>query len=230
MCIAPVSDASHGNESEYIDEWDVREPFRSQGAKLILLANDEIIEGHEARVHLISFSSTIQKRVVNSTIKAETYQLTDVIDAADVLRAALADAHGALNRRAWETSSASWMRSIWFTDCRSCYDTLQKPIAKTVDKRLGIELAALRQNLWRQGGKEKPEVRMLEDKPDPPTDIIRWIDTTVMLADCLTKSMRDTYLMEVIQSNVWNYAQTEEAKKVKARKQEQRRKTAAEEE
>ena len=99
-----------------------------------------------------------------------------------------------------------------------------------VDKRLGIELAALRQNLWRQGGKEKPAVRMLEDKPNHPTNIIRWIDTTVMLADCLTKAMRDTYLMEVIKTNVWNFAQTEEAKRVEARKQEQRRKTAAEKE
>ena len=86
------------------------------------------------QVHLLSFSSCVQKRVVNSTIKAGTYQRTDVVQAADLLRAAIAVAYGKLDHKDWETSGAHFMRSVWYTDCKSCYDTLQKPIAKTVNK------------------------------------------------------------------------------------------------
>ena len=43
-----------------------------------------------------------------------------------------------------------------------------------------------------------------------------------MVADCLTKAMRDDYLMNVLQTNVWNFVQTEEAKAIKTRKSEQR--------
>ena len=94
---------------------------------------------------MISFSSTVQQRVVNSTIKSETYQLSDVVESADLIRAAIADVHGALDRKQWETTAAKFMKSVfWFTDCRSANDTLQKPIAKTVVKRLGMELASLR--------------------------------------------------------------------------------------
>ena len=223
MCIAAVSDASHGNGEVYLDDWHVRETFRSQGAKLIFLSSLEAVTAEQAHVHLLSFSSTVLKRVVNSTTKAETYQLTDVVEGADLLRAALADAHGVLDPSNWETSASQWMRNVWFTDCRSCYDTLQKPINKTVDERLGIELAALRQNLWRAPGHSSPDSRMLEEKPQHPTDIVRWIDTAVMVADSLTKQMRSTFLLDVLTTNVWDFAQTDEARATKARKQQQRR-------
>ena len=55
----------------------------------MFIASTYILDKEEAQVHLISFASTVQKRVVNSTIKAETHQLTDVVEAADLMRAAL---------------------------------------------------------------------------------------------------------------------------------------------
>jgi hypothetical protein len=229
MCLAAVSDASHGNESEYQDDWKVRENFRSQGGKLVFLADQGVRDGEKAHVHLISFGSTVIKRVVSSTIKAETYQLSDVVESADVLRVALADAHGAItNPDKWESESAAWMPLVWFTDCRSCYDTLQKPVSKSVDKRLGMELASLRQHLWRQRGSEMPDPRSLEDRPLEPTDIVRWVDTSVMVADCLTKAMREEFLLRVLESNLWDFAQPESAREVKLRKQQQRSKTWAE--
>ena len=224
ICIAAVSDASHGNESVILQDWNVRETFRSQGAKLVFITDRHVIDRESTRLHLVSFGSTVQKRVVNSTIKAETYQLTDVVEAADLIRATLADLHGQLDHSDWERSASAWTTSVWFTDCRSCYDTLQKPVAKTVDKRLGIELAALRQNLWRESGNAAPERRALEDKPTTPTDIIRWIDTEVMVADCLTKAMREDSLRKVLDENIWDFAQSRHAKVVKSRKQQQRKK------
>ena len=67
-----------------------------------------------------------------------------------------------------------------------------------------------------------PDKRMLELKPPNPSDIIRWIDTLVMVADCLTKAMRDDYLKSVLETNTWNFVQTAEAKAIKTRKSEQR--------
>ena len=116
FCIIACSDASHGGEDEWLDEWQEREPFRSQGAKLIFIADSSILTGDETHVHLVSFSSTIQKRVVSSTMKAESYQLTEVVEAADLIRAAIADAHGQLDHSNWESSAASWCKSQWLTD------------------------------------------------------------------------------------------------------------------
>ena len=223
MCIGAVSDASHGNEEIYLDEWEIREPFRSQGAKLIFLASPELISDDSAHVHLISFSSTVLDRVVNSTIKAETYQLRNVQESADLIRAAIVHMHGLLDETDWERSAADGMRSVWFTDCKSCYDTLQKPIHKTVDKRLGIELASLRQHLWRDSGSHIPLPRMIEHRPATPSDTLKWIDTQVMVADCLTKSMKEDLLVQVINDNRWCYGQHEDAKEAKRRRQSQRK-------
>ena len=97
-----------------------------------------------------------------------------------------------------------------------------KPVNKGVDKRLGIELASLWQYLWRRRGEPAPDKRLLEETPplSERTDIRRWIDTTVMAADCLTKVTKENYLQAMIESNSWNTTQTDEAKAVKLRKPE----------
>lgn len=117
--------------------------------------------------------------------------------------------------------------SLWLSNCASCTSTLAKPVARTVDRRLGIELAALRQHLWRHRGSALPSRHLLDEQPESlrqRTDILRWIDTTVMCADCLTKQMNLDDLQRVLNSNMWNFAQSREVNEMKARKQAQRRK------
>ena len=121
-----------------------------------------ILTGDETHVHFVSFSSTIQKRVVSSTMKAESYQLTEVVEAADLIRAALCDVHGRLDEKDWESSAASWCKCLWLTDCKSAEATLHTPVTKGIDKRLGIELASLRQYLWRRRFQHLPDKRLLE--------------------------------------------------------------------
>ena len=189
---------------------------------MIFIADIAILDSDAGAVHLVSFSSTTLKRVVSSTMKAESYQLTEVVEAADLMRATLADCHGCLDHNDWEASASQWCVNQWSTDCRSCSDTLEKPVNKGVDKRLGIELASLRQYLWRQPGEPVPDRRLLEERPplSKRTDICRWIDTTVMAADCLTKLMKDHFLQSIIEKNWWDATQTEEAKQIKLRKAE----------
>ena len=82
---------------------------------------------------------------------------------------------------------------------------------KGIGKRLGIELASLRQFLWR---------RLLEKLPsqEERTDLCRWVDTAVMRADCLTKLMKEDFVLAIVDSNRWSTAQTHEAKSVRVRK------------
>ena len=94
ICITAVSDASQGGDDDWLDDWQKREPLRSQDAKLNFIADFSIIDQDDASVHLNSFASTVQKRVASSTMNAESYQLADVVESADLLRAAIADAHG----------------------------------------------------------------------------------------------------------------------------------------
>ncbi len=196
FCIGAVSDASHGGEDEYLDGWQVREPFRSQEGKRLTIGNDDLYHKESSCIHVVSCSSKILRRVCSSTSKAETDKRSDVVDEGGLLRAALADAHGKLDERAWESSAADYMKMVWFTDCTSAYDTLQRPVGRGIDKRLGIEVAPLRQFLWRAPGRDVSHPGLLEEKPAEASDVVKWIDTAVMICVPLTKMMSDTYLMK----------------------------------
>ena len=107
------------------------------------------------------------------------------------------------------TSAASRCKSQWLTDCRSCADSLQKPVARGIDKRLGIEMMSLKQ--------------LLRRAKDGEGDSVEWIDTSVQLAETLTKDMESTYLLGVLRENVYDTMATREAKNDKVRKAEARR-------
>ena len=69
---------------------------------------------------------------------------------------------------------------------------------KMSDKRLAMEIEALRQTLWRGIDGRLVDPRLLEAKPEQTTDRCRWIDTNVMLADPLTKAMDAEKLVYVV--------------------------------
>ena len=128
------------------------EYHRSQGARMIFVATPSLDKGS---VHPIAWASNIARRVCRSTIQAEAYTLQAGVEDGDVLRAAVADLFGALDLKRWEASAAKFMRQIWFTDCKSLEETLKNPkCSKHSDKRLSIEIAFLRQDLWRKKGEE----------------------------------------------------------------------------
>ena len=213
------SDASHGNEGEQLCDWDEVNVFRCQGAKALFICDERLVSQDQRSVHPVACSSVVQKRVVNSTMQAETYQLVDVVDASDLLRAGLADLHGTLDPLDWEVSAPAWCQSVWCTDCKSCHDTLQKLISKSVNNWLGIEFGSWRQNLWLERGKALPNRRMLEDKPELQTCAV---DTTVVIAVCLTKPMQEDHLLNVVETNEWCCSQGADAKAVMLRRQLQR--------
>ena len=129
-------------------------------------------------------------------MQAETYALSDGVEESMRLRAALADAHGVFLRTDWEYHTARFMRNVWMIDCNSLNDHLRNPtFTKCSDKRLSIDLAALRQMVWLTPDGELRE-KIGSDQPD----MVRWIDTSCMVADCLTKCMRSDRLSGCLRS------------------------------
>ena len=119
---------------------------------------------------------------------------------------------GQLNiRQCFETASAAVVH-VWFTDCESLVAHLVSPNAKQVDnKRLAIDLSALKQLIWDNRGDCDEEVD--ESKGDCPC----WIDTSAMLSDCLTKSMTSCRLIETLSTDILDSRPTEESFAIKAK-------------
>ena len=66
---------------------------------------------------------------------------------------------GQLDFSNWEESASSQMGHCWMTDCDSLYEHLVAPKFNSIDnKRLGIDLMALRQQVWERNGERTPEV------------------------------------------------------------------------
>ena len=130
------------------------------------------------------------------------------------LRAAFADLYS--STRTIEQSK----RHLWLTDCESLFSYLTNPIAAgTEDKRLEIDLEDLRQTLW-----EDPSGRPKDDITEDQIDKIRWIDTSTMLADPLTKLMKSDRLRDALVSSTVDLTPTTQSQIAKWMKQKQRRK------
>ena len=228
MIVVAMADASHSNEIEVIGTR--TEAYRSQSGRLLMLASPDILSGNELKYHLMSWSSTLIRRVCRSTMQAETYSMSHMVEEGDRFRAGLTDALYGINPTTWEKQAAESLRMLWLTDCRSLRDALLKPVmGKIVDKRLGIELAALRQSIWRRKGNDRDNVQAEDSLPTDAefTDRVQWIDTDVMAADALTKIMDTSSLSTFVTTNQWSLEQPHESKLKKKAKQLARRKTPA---
>ena len=226
LCSIVVTDASHANEEEFglVDGKKKTESHRSQGGRMQLLGNASEIHNDKLKCHLIGHASNTLKRVCRATVQAETYGLTLGVEEGDRLRAAIADLHGKLDYSKWEASAAAFMPQMWYTDCRSVRDSLIRPVfMKMSDKRLSIEIAGLRQNLWREPGESIGNPQLKDELPANATDMIRWIDTDVMIADPMTKTMEPIKLCAFLDSNLWDLEQPLESILKKRSKQTSRR-------
>ena len=227
MCVTTITDASHSNEEAPVDgDRGPVEPYRSQAARLTVLASRSLIDTEQGYFHLIGHSSSTLKRVCRATLQAEAYSLQLGVEQGDVLRAALADMQGNLaSGPSWEDSAAKQFQHLWITDCKSLESALVRPLmGRIADKRLGIELAAMRQSLWRRISSQSDAP---DDLPEPAaaTDLVRWTDTDCMIADPLTKVMEPIKLQESLDSNFLSLVQPVESLVKKRLKQAQRRKT-----
>jgi hypothetical protein len=91
--------------------------------------------------------------------------------------------------------------------------------------RLSIEIASLRQSLWRSKGDLTGDPYVQDEPPEEPTDKVRWLDTDVMIADPLTKLMESEKLIYTLKTNHWDIQQLHHAILIKRAKRLKRRKT-----
>ena len=190
----------------------------------LVLANPEIKTGKVCKFHLLEFTSHIVKRVCRSTVQAEAYTLRNGIDRAERLRGVITDLYEPLNLKHWEAQAGAFMKHIWFTDCKSVYDACKaSKVGKMEDKRLSIEFAGFRQDLWRRKGNVSGDPHYDDEPPVDGTDEIRWIDTDVMPVDCMTKAMDTTFIRKLLTTNTWDTSQPDSSKAKKQAKAESRR-------
>eukprot|EP00973_Karenia_brevis_P077390 10751105-Karenia_brevis.AAC.1 len=77
----------------------------------------------------------------------------------------------------------------------------------------------MRQSLWRVPGGGRIPVHLIDVRPSITTDRVMWVDTAVMMVDCMTKHMKSDYMEKCLDTCSWNPEQPTEAKELKARKQ-----------
>ena len=144
----------------------------------------------------------------------------------DRLRAIIADLRGLLpDVRNWQEVSSSVMRHLWLSDCESLVSHLKNPKNERLENvRLSIDIQGLKQLLW-----EKSDGTNLDElePEDVAENAIRWIDTSCMVVDCLTKKMNPSILMKLITTSRLSLEPTVESQMLKLKKQKQRREKKA---
>ena len=156
------TDASFGNLNEGVD---------STGAYILLLVNTE-----NGKCAPLDWKANKVKRVVTSTLAAETLSLYAGLDAAIAMREQLREMLG-LNHNLF-------IRAL--VDNKSTVDTVHAAVSLTTEKRLRKEIGAIKQMLK-------------EDKLKQ----LKWVPTQHMLADALTKKgVNSLRLMKVMQTGI----------------------------
>ncbi len=213
--VCTITDASFCNETVVIDDGfpgGTMEPGCSQQGYVVCLAPADMVNAKEAIIHPIAWSSTHIKRVCRATLMAEAFAMIKGTETGARIRAAVVDMKGPLDLRNWEESSAQAMGHVWLTDCESLYQHLMSHRLNTIEnKRLAIDLMALRQQIWERNGERTLEIdHSCGDYP-------RWIDTSVMLADPLTKAMNSERLDHTMMTGRYDMRPTAESLMVKER-------------
>ena len=211
-----ITDASFCNDSEIVHG--EKEDNRSQQGYIVVIAPHDILHAQSAIVHPICWSSTTIKRVCRSTFMAETFAMSRGTEQGARVRAAVVDAQGKLNMHDWEATAAAAMPHCWITDCDSLYEHLVAPkLAQIDNKRLAIDLMAMRQFVWERNG-DRTEIIDTSCGDYP-----RWIDTSTMITDPLTKVMKADRLITTMTTGVFDMTPTPESLAIKSRNRELRR-------
>ena len=219
--VVSVTDASFAQETVIEPNGNIK-PHRTQKAYMNLLVDPEICKKETAGCHIWAWRSLTDKRVCRATLQGEAHGMLSGTEMGDRLRAIIADCKGLLpDVREWESVSSATMRHLWLSDCESLVSHLKNPKHERLENvRLSIDIQGLKQLLWEQAdGTNLDEL--------PPENIaenaVRWIDTSCMVVDCLTKKMKPDVLMRLAGSGILDLNPTVESQLLKLRKQKLRK-------
>ena len=144
----------------------------SQYGIMILLVDGSSFTSGGGPCSVLDWKSTANPRVCRSTFGAETTACTEAIEMGQYVRSFVKTLLSGHLQRV-ERVAGSQLRCI--TDCKSLFDHLHKEGIPRIpsDKRLAIDLAALRQHFHEE---------MLDERIP-----LYWVPTSFQLADILTK-------------------------------------------
>ena len=123
--------------------------------------------------------------------------------------------------RDWQSASNQCMRRLWLSDCESLVSHLKNPKNERLENvRLSIDIQGLKQMLW-----EKTDGTNLDEllPEDVAENAVRWIDTSCMVVDCLTKKMKPDVMLKLMSKGRLNLKPTPESQLLKLRKQKLRK-------
>ena len=170
---------------------------RSQGGCVVCLANPAIMQG-TAKVAVLLWHSGLLKRVVRSSLAAEISQAALAMEEGDFCRALLAEmTQKTFSLNSWLPSVAMW-QLVLVLDSRTGYDLLNGT-ALGEDKRLAIDIAAMKQALQEDGAGR----------------LVRWVPGEELIADDLTKLTGNGKLMQVLATAMWVLKDTDAARKLR---------------
>ena len=169
---------------------------------------------------MLGWKSGLIKKVCRSTFRAETQGMLYGVERGQNMRAVLAVLRGKLRKgEPWEEVATEVTKQVWMTDCQSLHDYLVNPIAAGCeDKRLEIDLEDLREYLWFW-----PDGSLKDDHKEEAQDMPRWIDTSTMICDPLTKAGNADFcsrLISTCESGMLNLeaSETSQIRKMKQQK------------
>ena len=146
----------------------------------------------------------------------------------DRLRAIICDCKGYItDMRDWQRTCSEKIRHLWLTDCESLVSHLKNPKNERMENvRLSIDIQGLKQLLWETSDGKSLDELLPEDAAE---NAVRWIDTSCMVVDCLTKRMGPDFLLQLMKTGQLDLKPTVKSQMLKLQKQKQRasKKTAA---
>ena len=200
-----INDASHAASFEGVGEGVVA-GHRSQSGRLLPLADESFLKKGEGPICLLEWSSNTIRRVCRSTLQADAMSLLQGSESAEHVRQimyVIKNLATNTSKKDMYQEAADHMKCIWCTDCRSLSAHLTNPAMSEVsDKRLAIDLTALRQEIWRAKGEAVGNPTYTDTLPPDGSTSIRWVSTKTMAADGLTKVMKCQQLEDLMKTGM----------------------------
>jgi hypothetical protein len=177
-CIVCISDSG----------WGTRSSGESQGGYVLCLAHKDILERKRAACWIIDWSSKKLKRMVRSSVAAETLAGQNGLDAIEFFQALMSETLHGITPREFRNNTPK-IPSCLVIDSKGFYDAVTRSCSSqsiSVERRLMIDYAIARETIDKQGV------------------LVFWVNNLRMAADALTKLKGDTRpLFEILEGGTF---------------------------
>ena len=177
-CIVCISDSG----------WGTRSSGESQGGYVLCLAQKDILERKRAACWIIDWSSKKLKRMVRSSVAAETLAGQNGLDAIEFFQALMSETLHGITPKEFRNNTPK-IPSCLVIDSKGFYDAVTRSCSSqsiSVERRLMIDYAIARETIDKQGV------------------LVFWVNNLRMAADALTKLKGDTRpLFEILEGGTF---------------------------